>query len=519
MRFIGELYKQNLASAGVMAVCMNELLDGEPDEQKIECSVKLLITVGSGLEVDKKAEMDEWFKVLDRVQKQRVARIRFMIQNLQQVRASGWRNNEREGGLLSMGFSRRASCVPRKDAVGHEHEHAARCPSLRRPRLICVYLPPSPPDPTTVFVLRSGLTAKIGKATAEAGKKNARLRGGQARLNLQPARARGGGHTAPKRPVQLQIQQRSEQRDVAPSGVAHEQSTDDKEQRGSTLAAVPPSPVLGRAASAESGEATRTVSPGSFTTSTSAHTEATSPSSETPNLAATPDREGEVEDEGADDGDYNDAGDDADMDDDEERDQFPGGVVEADRAKIAKMAKDTLADYFAQDGKMLEAAVAEVREIHDTRVFIHEMLLVWLELVKPAQIEMLKVLATALGSHGLIISRDYDDVIKTQVEFLLDLAIDVPLAPKRYAECIACGVACGAASLGVLTHQEFEPFGAGPWARLVCNVLKQIGAGVEQAKAKIAEDSVDLVAAAKKFGMDEADFRQVLGDNGLADVL
>jgi len=443
-----------------MAVCMNELLDGEPDEQKIECSVKLLITVGSGLEVDKKAEMDEWFKVLDRVQKQRVARIRFMIQNLQQVRASGWRNNEREG-----------------------------------------------------------LTAKIGKATAEAGKKNARLRGGQARLNLQPARARGGGHTAPKRPVQLQIQQRSEQRDVAPSGVAHEQSTDDKEQRGSTLAAVPPSPVLGRAASAESGEATRTVSPGSFTTSTSAHTEATSPSSETPNLAATPDREGEVEDEGADDGDYNDAGDDADMDEDEERDQFPGGVVEADRAKIAKMAKDTLADYFAQDGKMLEAAVAEVREIHDTRVFIHEMLLVWLELVKPAQIEMLKVLATALGSHGLIISRDYDDVIKTQVEFLLDLAIDVPLAPKRYAECIACGVACGAASLGVLTHQEFEPFGAGPWARLVCNVLKQIGAGVEQAKAKIAEDSVDLVAAAKKFGMDEADFRQVLGDNGLADVL
>ena len=83
---------------------MGCLLDGEPDELKIECLVKLLITVGSGLEVNKKAEMDEWFKVLDRVQKQRVARIRFVIQNLQQVRASGWRNNEREGGVLLMGF-------------------------------------------------------------------------------------------------------------------------------------------------------------------------------------------------------------------------------------------------------------------------------------------------------------------------------------------------------------------------------------------------------------------------------
>ena len=62
---------------------MGCLLDGEPDELKIECLVKLLITVGSGLEVNKKAEMDEWFKVLDRVQKQRVARIRFVIQNLQ----------------------------------------------------------------------------------------------------------------------------------------------------------------------------------------------------------------------------------------------------------------------------------------------------------------------------------------------------------------------------------------------------------------------------------------------------
>ena len=193
----------------------------------------------------------------------------------------------------------------------------------------------------------------------------------------------------------------------------------------------------------------------------------------------------------------------------------------ADEGTLKKMAGNTVADYFAQDGKKLDAAVKEVQEIlemkGDTHAFIDVMLVIWLELHKPDEIDMLKVLITRLGQEKFILSRDYDDVVKTQVEGLIDLAYDVPKAPTRFAEAIACGVACGAASIGVLTLTEFDQFGGGPWGRLVCNVFALLGA--DGAKAALEREGVDFIKAATAFGLTEDDFRQQLADKGLGDVL
>ncbi len=83
IRFIGELFKLNMLTEGIMNDCIERLLKQESDEENIECLCRLLTTIGK--EVDKpnnSAKMKTYFDKLDKIVKKKdcvTARIRFMI--------------------------------------------------------------------------------------------------------------------------------------------------------------------------------------------------------------------------------------------------------------------------------------------------------------------------------------------------------------------------------------------------------------------------------------------------------
>ena len=66
IRFIGELFKLNMLTEGIMNDCIERLLKQESDEENIECLCRLLTTIGK--EVDKPnnaAKMKAYFEKLE----------------------------------------------------------------------------------------------------------------------------------------------------------------------------------------------------------------------------------------------------------------------------------------------------------------------------------------------------------------------------------------------------------------------------------------------------------------------
>lgn len=132
MRFIGELYKGDLISIKIMLFVLPALLEGESsfsgatgekkdsdsddiDEEKVECFTKLMTTIGSSLEQQSAAMKDVgkadasdkladcWVKVqrLAGVKKGRDVtavsnRIKFMLQDLLEMRDKGWVTRRKE---------------------------------------------------------------------------------------------------------------------------------------------------------------------------------------------------------------------------------------------------------------------------------------------------------------------------------------------------------------------------------------------------------------------------------------
>jgi translation initiation factor 4G len=100
MRFIGELYKNDMIKIDIMLWCLKTLL--EDDEEQLECFTKLMTTSGGSLEQQAIAlrdtagkpasweQLQELWKAVGQFTKKAPSnRIKFMLQDLLDLRANG----------------------------------------------------------------------------------------------------------------------------------------------------------------------------------------------------------------------------------------------------------------------------------------------------------------------------------------------------------------------------------------------------------------------------------------------
>ncbi|XP_018054820.1 PREDICTED: eukaryotic translation initiation factor 4 gamma 3 isoform X6 [Atta colombica] len=98
IRFIGELYRQQILTTKIMHRCIRHLLD-QNDEDNLECLCKLLTTIGKDLELKGQQantdEMQEYFNRMQEIVARKghskiSSRIRFMLQDVIDLRANKW---------------------------------------------------------------------------------------------------------------------------------------------------------------------------------------------------------------------------------------------------------------------------------------------------------------------------------------------------------------------------------------------------------------------------------------------
>ncbi|UJR37779.1 hypothetical protein I4U23_030471 [Adineta vaga] len=93
--FIGELFKLNMLTENIMYSCMEYLLEDKTDEENLECLCRLLRTIGKTFDDKKSAnvkKLEKTYTELNEIveQRQTSARIRFMIQDLLELREAEW---------------------------------------------------------------------------------------------------------------------------------------------------------------------------------------------------------------------------------------------------------------------------------------------------------------------------------------------------------------------------------------------------------------------------------------------
>jgi translation initiation factor 4G len=140
MRFIGELYKGDLVSIRIILSVIPHLLDleeGEVDEEKVECFAKLMTTIGASLDaqcqslaaVGKTSSEESLKECWDHVVELTTAkgagsvssRIRFMLQDLMEMRKKGWVTRRKEETAKTIDEIHKE--------VAKEEARAARCAS------------------------------------------------------------------------------------------------------------------------------------------------------------------------------------------------------------------------------------------------------------------------------------------------------------------------------------------------------------------------------------------------------
>lgn len=92
---IGELFKQQMLTAAIMKRCLQTLLENK-DEESLECLCKLLTTVGKELEnknIDLSSIFDEMKKIADGKKLRVSSRIKFMLQDVIDLKESKWVSN------------------------------------------------------------------------------------------------------------------------------------------------------------------------------------------------------------------------------------------------------------------------------------------------------------------------------------------------------------------------------------------------------------------------------------------
>ncbi|XP_053716583.1 eukaryotic translation initiation factor 4 gamma 3-like [Synchiropus splendidus] len=92
IKFVGELFKLKIIKGAIMHNCISKLLKNS-DEESLECLCKLVSTIGKILDVSgNKTLMDSYFKTISRIVKEKKtsARIRFMLQDVVDLRKNKW---------------------------------------------------------------------------------------------------------------------------------------------------------------------------------------------------------------------------------------------------------------------------------------------------------------------------------------------------------------------------------------------------------------------------------------------
>ncbi|KAK1900497.1 Eukaryotic translation initiation factor 4 gamma 1 [Dissostichus eleginoides] len=92
MKFIGELFKLKMLTEVIMHDCIVKLLKNH-DEEFLECLCRLLSTIGKDLDFEKaKPRMDQYFNQMENIikDKKTSSRIRFMLQDVLDLRRSSW---------------------------------------------------------------------------------------------------------------------------------------------------------------------------------------------------------------------------------------------------------------------------------------------------------------------------------------------------------------------------------------------------------------------------------------------
>jgi len=110
IRFIGELYKLQMLTARIMHECVKKLLK-TTDEESLECLCRLLTTVGQDLDTETQGrlakgpinglnELTVYFNEMKRItqDKKVCSRVRFLMQDVIELRLAGWRKRREEGG-------------------------------------------------------------------------------------------------------------------------------------------------------------------------------------------------------------------------------------------------------------------------------------------------------------------------------------------------------------------------------------------------------------------------------------
>ncbi|ELW46901.1 Eukaryotic translation initiation factor 4 gamma 1 [Tupaia chinensis] len=92
IKFIGELFKLKMLTEAIMHDCVVKLLKNH-DEESLECLCRLLTTIGKDLDFEKaKPRMDQYFTQMEKIikEKKTSSRIRFMLQDVLDLRRSNW---------------------------------------------------------------------------------------------------------------------------------------------------------------------------------------------------------------------------------------------------------------------------------------------------------------------------------------------------------------------------------------------------------------------------------------------
>ncbi|XP_072101349.1 eukaryotic translation initiation factor 4 gamma 3 isoform X4 [Mobula birostris] len=100
IKFIGELFKLKMLTEAIMHDCVVKLLKNH-DEESLECLCRLLTTIGKDLDFEKaKPRMDQYFNQMEKIVKERKtsSRIRFMLQDVIDVRMKNWVSRRIEQG-------------------------------------------------------------------------------------------------------------------------------------------------------------------------------------------------------------------------------------------------------------------------------------------------------------------------------------------------------------------------------------------------------------------------------------
>lgn len=124
VKFIGELFKQQLLKEKIMHECIKLLLGSldesntVPDDESIEAAAKLFFTIGKQLEspASSKARLDAYCKrlgTLSRDTKRLAARTRFMLQDLLECRRNGWKERRAKDGPHKIGASKTNAAPPK----------------------------------------------------------------------------------------------------------------------------------------------------------------------------------------------------------------------------------------------------------------------------------------------------------------------------------------------------------------------------------------------------------------------